>query len=629
MILALTFKSKLLTCLLAIFLIGVMVTAPLKSTLTFAQTAESRPNFLVLVGDDFGYSDIGAFGSEISTPNLDALAKEGKIFTNYHTAATCSPARVSLLTGVDYHIGGIGTMFELIADNQKGKPGYETHINDEVVTVGELLHDAGYHTLLSGKWHLAGQSSHPGTAPFDRGFEKSFTLLGDGANHFNDREYVPGWPVIFMEDNKVVPRPGNNTVYSAELYTNKLIDYINSTYKDGKPLFMYLSFQEAHTPFQAPRDNIEKYFNIYKTAGWDKIREQRFEKQKEMGFWNANLTLPERLPPNVSWDSLSSEQKNYAAMVMAVHAAMIEQLDKNVGRMIDYLKSIGKYDNTFIMFTSDNESSEPIDILKFKYLSGVNVTKGEQMMYLVNNTLNNLGNANSDFNYGPWGTYQSVAPFSGFKGSQFEGGIRVPLVMKLPATMNINATKNATTMTGSVNNNSSSNQVKSFAFVNDITPTILDLAKVSHPDTYKDRPVHAMMGKSLVPILNGTTDRVYADDEPVAMELFNSTSARMGDWKAVHDAATDAGGVWRLFNVVNDPGENKDLSSQHPEILQKLVSAYEKYAKDVGVVIPRGDLFSMAIRAMTAVDNSTQQTIILENMIPSYGSPPERTYVNN
>jgi len=192
MIFALTFKSKLLACLLAIFLIGVMVTAPLKSTLTFAQTPDNRPNFLVLVGDDFGYSDIGAFGSEISTPNLDALAKEGKIFTNYHTAATCSPARVSLLTGVDYHIAGIGTMFELIADNQKGKAGYETHINDKVVTVAELLRDAGYHTLLSGKWHLAGQSSHPGTAPFDRGFEKSFTLLGDGANHFNDREYVPG-----------------------------------------------------------------------------------------------------------------------------------------------------------------------------------------------------------------------------------------------------------------------------------------------------------------------------------------------------------------------------------------------------------------------------------------------------
>ena len=628
MIFALTFKSKLLTCLLAIFLIGVMVTAPLKSTFTFAQTQDSRPNFLVLIGDDFGYSDIGAFGSEISTPNLDALAKEGKIFTNYHTAATCSPARVSLLTGVDYHIAGIGTMFELIADNQKGKPGYETYINDKVVTVAELLRDAGYHTLLSGKWHLAGQSSHPGTAPYDRGFEKSFTLLGDGANHFNDREYVPGWPVIFMEDDKVVPRPGNNTVYSAELYTDKLIDYVNSTYKDGKPLFMYLSFQEAHTPFQAPRDNIEKYYNIYKTAGWDKIREQRFEKQKEMGFWNTNLTLPGRLPPNVSWDSLSSEQKNYAAMVMAVHAAMIEQLDKNVGRMIDYLKSIGKYDNTFIMFTSDNESSEPIDILKFKYLSGVNVTKGEQMIYLVNNSLHNLGKANSDINYGPWGTFQSVAPFSGFKGSQFEGGIRVPLVMKLPATVTTNATKNTTTTT-SINNTSSSNQVNSFSFVNDITPTILDLAKVSHPDTYKGRPVHAMMGKSLVPILAGAIDRVYADDEPVAMELFNSTSARMGDWKAVHDAATDASGVWRLFNVVNDPGENKDLSSQHPEILQKLVSAYEKYAKDVGVVIPRGDIFSMAVKAMTPVDNSTQQTVILENMIPGYGSPPERTYVNN
>lgn len=600
-----------------------MVTAPLKSTFTFvqAQTPDNRPNFLVMIGDDFGYSDIGSFGSEIATPNLDMLAKEGKIFTNYHTAATCSPARVSLLTGVDYHVAGIGTMFELIADNQKGKPGYETYINDKVVTVAELLRDAGYHTLLSGKWHLAGQSTNPGTSPYDRGFEKSFTLLGDGANHFNDREYVPGWPVIFMEDNKVVPRPGNNTLYSAELYTDKLIDYINSTYKDGKPLFMYLSFQEAHTPFQAPRDNIEKYYNIYETVGWDKIREQRFEKQKEMGFWDSNMTLPSRLPPNVSWDSLSQEQKSYAAMVLAVHAAMIEQLDKNVGRMIDYLKSIGKYDNTFIMFTSDNESSEPIEILQFKYLSGINVTKGEERINLVNNSLHNLGNANSDFNYGPWGTFQSVAPFSGFKGSQFEGGIRVPLVMKQPASTIANATTNV--------NTSSHNQVKSFAFVNDITPTILDLAKVLHPDTYKGRPVHTLMGKSLVPILGGATDIVYADDEPVAMELFNSTSARIGDWKAIHDTVTYASGAWRLFNVVNDPGENNDLSKQHPDILQKLISAYEKYAQDVGVVIPRGDTFGMAVKALTPVDNSTQQTIVLENMIPGYGSPPERTYIND
>jgi arylsulfatase A-like enzyme len=172
-----------------------MIVAPaLRGVAVYAQAPpDNRPNFLVIVGDDFGYSDIGSFGSEISTPNLDAIAKDGKVLTDYHTASTCSPARVSLLTGVDWHVGGIGTMYELIVPNQVGKPGYETYINDKVVTVAELLRDAGYNTLQLGKWHLSGNGHQPGTTPYDRGFSNAFTLLQDGANHFSDREYVPGW----------------------------------------------------------------------------------------------------------------------------------------------------------------------------------------------------------------------------------------------------------------------------------------------------------------------------------------------------------------------------------------------------------------------------------------------------
>ena len=175
------------------------------------------------MGDDLGYSDIGSFGSEISTPNLDMIAKDGKVLTDYHTAPTCSPARVALLSGVDWHIGGIGTMYELIAKNQVGKPGYETYINDRVVTVAELLRDAGYNTMQSGKWHLSGNGGQPGTFPYDRGFSNAFTLLQDGANHFNDREYVPGWKVTFVANDTKVARPGNNTMYSNTLYTDKLL----------------------------------------------------------------------------------------------------------------------------------------------------------------------------------------------------------------------------------------------------------------------------------------------------------------------------------------------------------------------------------------------------------------------
>ena len=210
-----------------------------------AAGSKQRPNILVIVGDDLGYSDIGSFGSEISTPNLDMIAKDGKVLTDYHTAPTCSPARVALLSGVDWHIGGIGTMYELIAKNQVGKPGYETYINDRVVTVAELLRDAGYNTMQSGKWHLSGNGGQPGTFPYDRGFSNAFTLLQDGANHFNDREYVPGWKVTFVANDTKVARPGNNTMYSNTLYTDKLLEFFNKTHLENKPFFAYLAFQAS------------------------------------------------------------------------------------------------------------------------------------------------------------------------------------------------------------------------------------------------------------------------------------------------------------------------------------------------------------------------------------------------
>jgi arylsulfatase len=237
----------------------------------------SRPNILVIMGDDFGFSDLGIFGSEISTPNLDQLGREGKILTNYYTHPVCSPARSTFLTGVDNHIAGIGTMFENIAPNQVNKTGYETFITDRVVTVAELLRDAGYDTLLSGKWHLSGKGYHEGTGPADRGFDQSFTLLESGANHFTYDPYYPGGVTTFIENGKIVEKP-NGTQFSNEFYTDKMIDFIKKSKENSKPFFGYLAFQVAHTPFQAPQEYITKYKEVYH-AGWDEIREQRFEKK--------------------------------------------------------------------------------------------------------------------------------------------------------------------------------------------------------------------------------------------------------------------------------------------------------------------------------------------------------------
>jgi arylsulfatase len=537
----------------------------------YAQTPTSqRPNILVIMGDDFGYSDIGPFGSEITTPNLDTLAKDGKILTNYHTNSVCSPARVAFLTGVDNHIGGIGTMYENIAPNQVGKPGYETYINNRVVTVEELLKDSGYHTMMSGKWHLSGHGLQNGSSPYQRGFEDVFTLLAGGAQHFNGGSEEAGGNPLFMRNDKIVTRPDNGT-YSNDLYTNIMLEQIKKYHGDGKPLFMYLSFQVAHSPFQAPEDVIKKYEDMYK-GGYDKIREQRFEKQKQLGIWNSDMKLPQRIPPVVPWDNLTQDQKAYRAKVLAVRAAMIEDMDTNIGRVIKYLKDIGEYDNTLIMFTSDNGSSEPVE-MKDLALGSVTNAEAEAFVNTFNNTVPNIGNANSLVNYGAWGAMPSVSPLSYFKSTQGEGGIRSPFVIKLP----------------NAGNQTKPDIVSAFVQVNDMTPTFLEYAGVQHPgSTYKGHPVHAIMGKSIKSLLDGKIQVVHPDDEPIAQEMFNNTAVFMGDWKALKNSPPISDGKWHLFNITADIGENTDLASQHPEILAKLMSDYEKFAKDVGVIVPSG-----------------------------------------
>ena len=569
-----TLKNILITLSLSLLVLTLVSSSPIMYGQTTTNTQNSNnnslPNFLVIVSDDLGFSDIGVFGSEISTPNLDKLANEGKILTNYHTMPVCSPARVSLLTGVDNHIGGIGTMYENIAPNQVGKPGYETYINNKVVTISELLKDAGYNTIMSGKWHLSGKGYKNGTTPYDRGFEESFSLLESGAQHFNSGEYLVGNPVTFVQNGKIVQRP-DNTTYSNELYTNIMLESIKKFKDDGKPLFMYLSFQVAHSPFQAPQDYIKKYEGVY-NVGYDIIREKRFDKQKELSIWSSDIQLPTRLPIDKPWSELTSDEQKYRTKVLQAHAAMIDNMDYNIGKVIDYLKEIGKYDNTLILFTSDNGSSEPVE-MKNAATSGATIEQTQQFFNKFNNTITNIGNPDSLVNYGPWGTAPSVSPFSYFKTTQGEGGTRPPFVIKEPISV-------------SSNNTQKENIVDSFVHVNDITPTILEYAKVSQPGpSYNGNEVHPIMGKSIKAVLEGKTDKVYNDDEPVAQEMFNNTAVYLGDWKAVKNTLL-GDKQWKLFNITKDIGENNDLAKEHPEILQNMISDYDKFAKEVGVIIP-------------------------------------------
>jgi len=570
---------------------------------------DNRPNILVIMGDDFGFSDIGVFGSEISTPNLDQLGKEGKILTNYYAHPVCSPARSTFLTGVDNHIAGIGTMFENIAPNQVNKTGYETYITDRVVTVAELLRDAGYDTLLSGKWHLSGKGYHNGTGPADRGFDQSFTLLESGANHFTYGPYYPGGVTTFIDNGKMVEKP-NGTQFSNEFYTDKMIDYIKKSEGNNKPFFGYLAFQVAHTPFQAPQEYIKKYEGVY-DGGWDKIREQRFEKQKELGIWPTNMTLPQSFPTFPDWNALPMDEQKQRSQIFAAHAGMIEDMDYNIGRIIQFLKDTGKYENTFIMFTSDNGGSEPSDSpVVVGTLEGANDKELEEFKAGgFSETFDAIGGKDSYWGYGWQGAVMSNTPYSGVKSTMFDGGIKPPFVIKEPHATNTPEL----------------DIVKEFVHVSDMTPTFLEYANTIHPGSdYKGKQVSPMMGKSIKPLLEGTVEQVHMDDETISSEMFGNRAVFMGDWKARNNIFPIGDGQWKLFNIKQDIREATDLSKEHPDILEKMVSAYDNYSKQVGIIPPKySEQQKQGVMEMLAATNQTEFTgFPMENLLAGYPAEP-------
>ncbi len=532
-------------------------------TLAKVAMEETRPNILIILADDFGYTDLATFGGgDISMPNVDELAKEGVVFTNYHSLPTCSPTRSVLLSGVDNHINGLGTMHELLVPNQKGKIGYETYITDRVVSIADLFNDAGYHTYLSGKWHLG---TDDGYRPYDKGFEEVFALLQGSANNFDEREILPDHPSVYYRNNEMVHLPDN--FFSSDYYTDTMIDFIKKNHGDGKPMFMYLSFNAVHWPLQAPQKYIQKYEGKY-DIGWDKLRETRFEHMKELGIIPEDFGLPDRHPKVPAWDSLTPEEQRYEAKKMALYAAMADNMDYNAGRLLNYLKEIGEYDNTFIIFSTDNgaESTDLVGAMEAALAS----EEYSEWVKKFDNSIENMGNANSNISYGPGWAQVGNTPFRNFKGFVSEGGIRVPLIVKVP-NMKIGIRTNE------------------FVSVLDLAPTFLDYAGIKHPaSSYKGKEIHPPMGKSIRPLLEGKSERIYGEGEYIAFELFGNKALLMGDWKIVQLNEPFGDGKWRLYNTNQDPSELNDLSEQEPELMQKMISLYEKYAEDVGVIPPEG-----------------------------------------
>ncbi|MEJ5057005.1 MULTISPECIES: arylsulfatase [unclassified Pseudomonas] len=527
------------------------------SPLAMAASADSaQPNILLIVADDLGYSDLGSYGGDISTPTLDQLAKEGLQFTNMYAAPTCSITRSMLMSGTDNHLAGLGTMAEALQPFQQGKPGYEGYLNQRSYSIAELLKQGGYSTLMVGKWHLGLEADQ---GPDQRGFEQSFTLLEGGASHFKPSSVDPAKieQVHYRENGKAVELPED--FYSSDFYTDKLISYLQNSKKDGKPFFAYAAFTSPHWPLQAPKAYLNKYKGRF-DQGYDSVRLARIERMKSLGLMASDAQPAKPLPVNPKlpgWEQLSLEQKSVEARKMEIYAAMVDNLDHNIGRLINYLRQSGQYDNTLIVFMSDNGAA------------GENHTQFYPPGAHTDNSFANLGQKGSQIDYGLRWAEVSAAPFHLFKGTTAEGGISVPAIVQMPKALRRQGVE------------------RGIARVDDLAPTFLEVAGVALPtDTGK----HPITGQSMLPMLAGKGSPHSTDS--LAGELFGNAYYREGNLKLLGMRPQAGFGdnaqplQWQLFDVANDRGETTDLAASQPETVQRLKAAWMKYAEQVGVVFP-------------------------------------------
>jgi arylsulfatase A-like enzyme len=526
-----------------------------------ATAADARPNILLILADDLGYTDLGILGSEIRTPHLDALARSGLLLTQFLVSPACSPTRAMLLTGVDTHPAGLGTMASRADANQKGRPGYEGYLSDRVVSVATLLQEAGYHTYMAGKWHLGMEESQ---GPHKRGFERSFALLPGGASHFADAaglfESQPVAP--YREDGRDVSLPAG--FYSTEHYTDKLIEYIRGGLPDGKPFLAYAAYTSPHWPLQVPDAELDRYAGRY-DEGYDVLRARRFEGAKRAGLVPATFAAPPRTPFAPPWTELSPEQKRMESRHMELYAAMVENLDHHVGRLLRFLEERSLLSNTFILFCSDNgPEGNPIDRME---------ADASWIQKRFDNRNANLGRVNSYVFYGPGWAQAAVAPFRLFKSFPTEGGVRVPAIVRFG-----DASRRGVDQTAVVT-------------VKDVAPTLLELAGVRPPGaSFQGRAIAPLEGASLLPFVRGEAAAVHGDDFSMGWELFGRRALRRGRYKVIWLFEPYGPGRWELFDLATDPAESRDLAAADPATLAALVRLWDEYAARSGVILPTRDM---------------------------------------
>ena len=426
----------------------------LLSSLTTA--SEAKPNIIVILADDLGYSDIASYGSEISTPNLDQLAQEGLRFSQYYTSASCAPTRAMLLTGVDSHRAGVANISEALTPAQSHSPFYRGTLNDNVITIARLLKDAGYHTNMTGKWHLGYEN--PSLMPSNRGFEQTVMMPFSGGDNWTQQPYIPHYQkTLWFENGNEITLPEN--FYSSKFIVDKAIKQIENHRSDEQPFFSYLAFQAVHIPVQAPKEYTDKYLNTYQ-FGWSKLRAKREQAVKDLGLIRNDAPI-KTMTTTLDWEALTAKEKRFNSKRMAVYAGMVDAMDFHIGRLIEYLKAIDEYDNTVIIFTSDNgpEPSDP------STANSVLFPMIREYILGYNNDYETLGERHSFNTIGASFASAAASPLGHYKFHSGEGGMRVPMIISGPIL--------AEQLQGQISH--------SKAFVKDLAPTILTIAGTHHP----------------------------------------------------------------------------------------------------------------------------------------------------
>ncbi|MCQ1060870.1 arylsulfatase [Photobacterium sp. ZSDE20] len=522
-----------------------------------SNAATESPNVLFVVVDDMGYSDLSKFGSEIPTPHLDQLANQSLIMSNMQTAPTCSPSRAMLWTGVDNHKAGLGNMLEEMAPNQQGKPGYEGMINRNVVLISETLQQQGYETFYVGKWHL---SKGAESRAFDRGFSHTFALNSGGASHYRDMKPAyaptPDAKAPYSENGKLIETLPENFTYSTQFYADKAIEYIEAT-KD-KPFFGVLSFTAPHWPLQAPDEIVAKYRGKY-DKGYEVLYEQRYNQQKALGFIPAETRPTKIFPEGKRWADLTEQEKKVEIRAMEIYAAMIDQVDSYTGKVINKLKQLDKYDNTLIVFLSDNgvEGHTLDEIWPMDQFPKIRTTIDNSHDF----SYENMGKENSYAILGPNWARAASPGFYMFKGYPHLGGTQVVSFIKYP------------------HKNLKGEMSDSLSTIKDIAPTVLAVTDMTEAHTKNIGDDHyPISGRSLLapPSPEGRV---------VITELFGKVSVNDGKWMLVGNML-DTAADWQLYNVEKDTSSREDLSRKHPAVVERLNQAWLAYRSDNHIIIP-------------------------------------------